>query len=226
MKKSMFGIKHNALSEQNAQPMTQRLLAVVFVAFVCISLQAQEPATRTDWGKLGISYSGFGTNDIICNDDLIGAPGYDGDGYFALGIHYVKTIHTWIEFETGIDYSRHTVLITPTFYPGIEQSSHHEHLSLVNVPLTVRANFLKYFFLNGGVFLGIDPNASSPIHHQSGIGGMIGIAAKYDFRCGGSVFINPYTKWHAIIPFSAEDDPQRIFESGIRIGVTYQLTRK
>jgi hypothetical protein len=64
------------------------------------------------------------------------------------------------------------------------------------------------------------------VDNQSGIGGLLGLAAKYDFDFGGTFYVNPCMKFHAIIPFSPEDNQQRIYESGIRLGFIYKLNNK
>jgi hypothetical protein len=55
---------------------------------------------------------------------------------------------------------------------------------------------------------------------------LFGLAVKYDFDNGISVFVNPYSKIHSLLPFQLEQDPQRILESGVRIGFTYDLKSK
>jgi len=97
---------------------------------------------------------------------------------------------------------------------------------VLNIPLTLRANFLKYFFINGGLFVDIDISTSSPVDNQTGIGALLGISVKYDFKNGISVFGNPYTKLHSLIPFSDTKYHQRILETGIRIGITCDLRKK
>jgi hypothetical protein len=95
--------------------------------------------------------------------------------------------------------------------------------SLINIPLTLRVNFLKFFFVNGGAFLGLHASLESPIEPQNGLGAMLGLGMKYDFDFGGSIFINPYGKIHTLVHFSLNDYPQRVLESGFRIGIAYSL---
>ena len=64
------------------------------------------------------------------------------------------------------------------------------------------------------MFIDIDTNSSSPIDSQTGIGALLGIGAKYHFNNGFGFFVNPYTKSHAIIPFSFGKYPQRLIETG------------
>ena len=131
-----------------------------------------------------------------------------------------------METETGIEYAKHNIIIEAHPHPGAESSSEKTSLSLLNIPLTLRANFLKYFFVNGGLIVDIDLSKNSGISDQTGIGSLLGVAAKYAFKNGVSVFVNPYTKVHALIPFKVDHQHQRIRENGIRIGMTYNFKMK
>ena len=162
---------------------------------------------------------------VIRFEQLIGSGSYDGKSFYTLGINYVFPCNHWLDIESGLEYSEHTILITPA-PTGTPVFQHQENFSLLNIPVTARLNFLKYFFINGGVMIDIDASTSSPIDSQTGLGGMLGIAAKYNFKFGMSVFVNPYTKSHALIPFSSGKYPQRLMETGIRFGIEYQLGEK
>lgn len=106
----------------------------------------------------------------------------------------------------------------------MDNESYNTNVSLIDIPVTLRANFLKYFYANSGVLFDIDISDSNTIDDQSGIGAMLGVGLNYDFGFGASIFINPYIKMHSIIPFSQEGSiHQRLTESAVRFGITYQL---
>ena len=94
---------------------------------------------------------------------------------------------------------------------------------MINIPLTVRANFFKYFFANGGMIADIDITKSKNADSQSGIGAMIGIGAKYDFPSGLSIFVNPYIKLHSLVHFSTDNYHYRLYNEGIRAGIMYEF---
>ncbi len=77
---------------------------------------------------------------------------------------------------------------------------------MLNIPVTVRANFLKYFWANGGMIVGLDISKDSPIDSQGGIGALVGLSAKCDFKCGATVFVNPYTKFYSLLGFDINDN--------------------
>mgnify|MGYP000353093974 FL=1 len=175
------------------------------------------------------TFSSLSSSDVSYYEDVVGTGGYEGENFFSAGITYIHPLNNWLEIESGVEYSEFAVKVTPPFYPGMNNESTNTDVSLLNIPVTVRANFLKYFYANSGILVdiemsnsdNIDDNSGLAIDNQSGIGGMIGVGAKYDFDFGASIFVNPYFKMHSIIPKSQFD--QRISESAIRFGITYQL---
>lgn len=194
------------------------LICLSFLVLASTNLFGQKP-------KIGLTYSSLGVNEVFTFLSLDGAPSYENDGYFALGINFLKPLNHWLEFETGLEYSKHHLIVhshlpydTDKIYIPREES-----FELVNIPVTLKVNFLKYFFVNGGLLIDIDASKSHYIHNQSGIGSLWGLGLKYDFKSGLSVFANPYAKVHSLIPFSAGNNHKRVFEGGFRFGLTYQL---
>ncbi|MBN1186662.1 MAG: hypothetical protein JXB49_30575 [Bacteroidales bacterium] len=198
------------------------------LSFLLINLHfinAQENVTKTKKGKIGITFSSFGENDVFRFDELDGAASYNSDYFYTIGINYVYPINKWLEAETGIEYSKQNIIVHPNLPPDMDNSPRKENFTLIDIPVTLRANFLKYFFVNGGLIVDIDGSTNSSIDNQTGIGALIGLSIKYDFDFGISAFVNPYTKIHSLIPFQGEQYHQRIWENGIRIGFTYDLRK-
>ena len=184
---------------------------------------AHENVHKIKNGKIGIAFSSFGTNDVVRFKVLDGDASYKGDDFRILGISYIYTLNKWLEAETGIEYSKHNIIINPNVPPDADDSPRKADFSLINIPLTLRVNFLKYFIVNGGLIVDFDGSSDSSIDNQTGIGMLLGVSIKYDFDSGVSAFINPYTKLHSLIPFQAREYHQRVLENGIRIGLTYDL---
>ena len=207
--------------------MKQKLLAILFIVLIAYTLNAQDTKEQKNLGKIGFTFSSFGKNEVVQSNsaDLVGSAHFNSDKFFTLGVNYVHPLNSWLELESGIEYSNHTILIKPNLPTDMDNTPYHAGFSLMNIPVTLRANFLKFFFVNGGLVFDIDANSSSPIDSQSGIGGLVGIAAKYDFDFRVSVFVNPYLKSHALISFSS-GRYDYLMESGIRLGMTYNLNNK
>lgn len=189
-------------------------------------LIAQESVTKINSNKIGITYSSFGENDVFRFEEPDGAASYSGDYFFTLGINFIHPLNNWLEAESGLEFSKHSIIVNPNLPPDMDNSPRKENFSLVDIPIALRANFLKYFFVNGGLFLEIDGLNNSPIDSQTGIGSQFGLAIKYDFNFGISVFVNPYTKIHSLLPFAETENHQRIWENGIRFGISYSLNTK
>jgi len=203
--------------------MKRKLLFTSFLVLISISLKAQEDSEQNNIGKIGITYSSFGSNEVIRFASLAGAASYDVGNFYTFGINYLHPLNSFMEIETGIEYSNHDILIIPNLPPDMDNTPRAEEISLLTIPMTVRANFLKYFFFNGGLLLGIDNGDSNPIDSQSGLGGLLGVGSNYEFDFGVSLFINPYIKSNALLPFSPENYHQRLMQAGVRLGIAYNL---
>jgi hypothetical protein len=207
--------------------MKRTIFITLFILLINQSwLIAQENETKLSNNKIGITFSSFGENDVFRFDELDGAASYNSDYFFTIGINYIHTLNKWLEAETGIEYSKQNIIIEPNLPPDMDNSLRKANFSLINIPVTLRANFLKYFFVNGGLIVDIDASTNSPIDNQTGIGAILGLSAKYDFKNGLSAFVNPYTKIHSLIPCVDIEYHQRIWENGIRVGITYALKMK
>lgn len=177
-------------------------------------------AQTTEKGKIGLNYSLNGGTSVI-QPALEGDASKDITAASGIGLIYLKPINPWLEWETGLTYTLYKVKTTSSPVP--EVTTRNSTLSLLDIPIGVRAGFWKYFFASGGLLLDLDMMSNSSISSQTGIGLMLGLGVKYDFSFGGSLFINPYGKLHALLPFSSDKHQDRILESGLKFGITYQL---
>jgi hypothetical protein len=194
-----------------------------FVLIASFSSYAQKNESDRPRGQIGITFSSFGDNPVIRFQSLTGDASYDGDKFYTFGINYLYKLNHTFDIETGIEYSKQKIIIRPNLPPQMDNSPRGANLSLVNLPVTIRMNFLRYCFINAGMLVDIDATSSSPVDSQNGIGAIGGFGIKYDFNSGFSVFANPYLKMHAMIPFSSETYPQRLMESGFRFGLMFTL---
>jgi len=177
--------------------------------------------------KVGFIITPAGYNEVFQKIGLDGAPSYSGDGFYTFGITCQFPVVSCLDMEIGLDYSKHTIEITPNLPPDPDNIPNNipykSSLNLISIPITLKIDFLKYLFVNGGCLLDIDTNSSSPIYNQTGLGAILGLGIKYDFSFGGTIFVNPYLKGHSLVPFSPGNYHERLFESGIRIGFLYNL---
>ena len=176
-------------------------------------------------GQIGITFSSFGSNDLISFAKTMGGPGYHGEGFKAFGLAYVYKLNETLDFETGIEYSYHKIIIEPNLPLIYHGTPTLVRFSLINIPATIHINFLRYFFLNSGLFLGFGGSNPGEINRQNGIGINIGLGLKYEFRGGFSLFVNPYTKVHSLIPLTSIGGRGRLIESGFRFGFLARLNK-
>jgi len=190
---------------------------LLFICSISI-LQAQK-------GEVGFTMSILSNNSVVRFGNYEDDADYTAGKSAAFGFTYLKPVNNWLDIETGIEYFIGNAAIRsiiPT-YNGLIDNYHSGSVLLINIPVGVRANFWKYCFINGGALFDIDVSKDSPINSQTGLGVQLGAGLKYDFKTGISVFVNPYTKVHALIPNSFNSYNLHLFESAIRFGVTYRL---
>lgn len=200
--------------------MKKLFICFLLLGVIVVNLHAQEGKTKKEIGKFGISFSSLGGDEFLTFASVSGGASYDSKGFFAFGVNYGRDINKWLEFETGLEYSKHKFVVRPMF-PDAERSK--AHTDLLNIPLTVRANFWKYFFANGGLLIDIDLAKKSDLDRQTGVGVMLGVGAKYDFSSGVSVFVNPYVKMHSLLYLTMESSHERLSNAGVRVGVMYNF---
>lgn len=197
---------------------------------ISFSSYAQNNQGQTMESRIGVTYSTFGEHSIVRFQETEGEAGYsirnnsnsNGTQFYVAGINYLYPFNNVIEFETGIEYANHNFYIFSTD-PLIDASGIKTNISVINIPLGLRVNFARYFFINGGVNMDINSSKSEYIDSQTGIGGLIGLGIKYDSHFGVSVFVNPYFKAYSLIPFTVVENHQRLMESGLRFGLMYKL---
>lgn len=168
--------------------------------------------------QIGISFSSFGKSESIHFKNVDGAGSFETKDFYTLGVNYLFPVNRAFSLEVGVEYSKQNTVFS---YPGPGIIPSKVSLDLISIPVSMHFNFLNYFFLNGGLFLGIQANKSDLIDNQSGVGGNLGAGLKYDFENGISIYGNPYLKIHSVIPFSSGGNHQRLMENGLRFGVRY-----
>ena len=109
--------------------------------------------------------------------------------------------------------------------PDENNTPYQSNFKLFSIPVTLKMDFMKYLFVNGGCLLDLDTSPSRPIDNQTGLGVILGVGIQYDFKFGGTIFANPYLKCHSLVPFFSDRYHQRLLESGIRIGFMYNFSK-
>lgn len=212
--------------------MKKALLPILLLLLIS-TLHAQEPKQRRP-GHFGLSFAGIALvqEDYRMNRVRYGGT-YDIGGYseklfYTIGFNYLKPLGSWLDLETGLEYSRKLGEVKSVFFGDamIEKAN----VTMASIPLTLRANFSRFFYVNAGLLTDLDlgghePKGYESKRYQSGIGPVVGLGVKYDFKSGGQIFINPYFKRRAIIEFSENEDRLKMDEAGIRVGFYFNGKR-
>jgi len=195
----------------------------LLLVIVTFSSHAQKNEVKTRKSEIGITFSSFGKNDVFRDQELIGAASYNADKFFTLGVNYLYKLNKTFNIESGIEYSNQQIIIKPNLPPQYDNSPYGARFSVIDIPVALRVNFLKYCFINGGLLFAFDPGISNPVDSQTGIGSIVGLGIKYEFNSGYSVFVNPYFKGYSLLPFSGGENHQKLWENGFRFGVMFKL---
>ncbi len=197
-------------------------IQILMFILVCSFLSIQTDSLGQH--KIGVTYSAIIDADVARFTELDGAATYDAEGKLAIGIVYLKGLNKWLDFQAGVEYTKYDISSMPmNIPPTMDIIPKIQSLSLFNIPVGLRANFLKFFFANAGSLLSFGGNAEGMIDSQTGIGAFIGIGIKYDFKLGISIFSNYYSKFHALIPFTSNKYQQHILDNGLQFGITYNI---
>lgn len=195
--------------------MKHLILIVLLLIGVCSYSQEK--------GEIYLSF-GTGESDLIQFTSLVGAGSSTGQEFYSFSLGYLKPINRWLDLQSGLDFGYHKFKFTASIVdPNILVAPKIEEAYLVSIPVAIRVNFLKYFFISTGVLLDLDFNEAQCTDNQTGIGAMAGFGAQYRFKQGIGVFVNPILSFHSLVPFSINKYHERIFESGIRAGVSYRF---
>lgn len=200
-----------------------RILLLILVLACGIPAAAGTKGEKSPVKRIGITFTGVGANDVLTFSDLVGAPSYHGKGFWAAQLVFSQGINHWLEWESGMEVSRHRIEVVPNLPPESDVLTREEKAALITLPFTLKAGFLKYFFVSGGVMLDLDASINSPIDSQTGFGISAGAGMKYDLLSGLSLFVNPYVRAHSLLPLMDFSHHNQIWDNGIRIGVTMAL---
>ena len=195
-------------------------LKQLFFTFLMIQLSIVGNMVKSqnhESGKIGLAYS-FNAGSILNNPLPESSVKYSVSSASGFELIYLYPAGKSVEWETGVNYTLFNISSKPATLPDSTYT-----LSLVSLPIGVRASIDKNFFVNGGLLLDFDMNGYAPVSHQTGVGLYAGLGAKYDFKFGGSIFVNPFVKVHSLIPYTSWKNHQRLLDGGVKIGFAYRL---
>ncbi|HRO08192.1 MAG TPA: outer membrane beta-barrel protein [Saprospiraceae bacterium] len=165
----------------------------------------------------GIS-TGIGKGTIL-KQSLDGDASYDILTGYTLGVIYNRKMNDIIHLHTSINWYNNSVVITPAFYPGINLAPKSYALQMIYIPLYLRMNLSKYFFITGGFTGDIDVTKHNQITDQSGLGASIGAGFEMAVSNSFSIQLNPYMNFHGLILSHKDKYPERLLDTGIKLNL-------
>lgn len=210
-----------------SQDWALRIILVLLVSCLTQTIGwSQKTADFPRNTQLSITLPVFGNSEAIYFQELAGAASTAGSGLSGFGIGLLQPLNTHWGLETGLEYTRHSLRLIPNVPPGSGISETNFKIDLLTLPIGARLKVFKGVFLNSGFLFDVDLSKTKVVDSQTGIGTVLGLGVQFNLGNRVSVFVNPYFKAHGLIPFSKDNYPQRLMESGIRIGLGLNLPRK
>ena len=195
------------------------LAVIIFYSNISFSRSGRE---KNPIYEVGITYAALADAGIV-HFGIDGAASYESEKAQIIGLNVASTINRWLEFETGLEYGKYRFRVAPNIGPGVPVNFSSVNAELLTIPVPVRAVFRKFFFINAGGLLGIHVANPKEPSNQSGLGLMAGLGARYSFKNGLTLMINPYVRLHGLLRFGKAQNGEYLLENGIRLGVGYRF---
>ena len=199
----------------------------LFLSLIILFFSLQIKAQNSN--RISFFY-GFAANELVRSANLDGAPSYDGKGSTIFGITYQRTLNNYLSLETGLEYSKNKIEITPVYYPELHMYpsknvvTQEVSVNMITIPVYANFTFFKYFYANAGALIDFELSGEEykSADEQSGIGFGGGIGAQYTFQ-NFTFFVNPMIRYHAVIPFQKENYQQHLAEAGVKFGLGFNF---
>jgi hypothetical protein len=203
--------------------MKRLVFLVCFVSFF-VTIYSQDQVTNTlkPKNEIGI-YSSVGICELSKPQDHPSIFAAHGNAVFSYGLGYIRTLSQKLKMETGILYSKFTIVNHIIEDPDLNFTAT-EYFKTISFPILIRYYFPKNFYISGGTIL--DLVIARPgwklSDTQNGFGLSIGAGKEISFN-KISLSIGTNFDLHAAIPFSGDLSQQKFFVPGFKIGLNYKL---
>ncbi|AIZ64353.1 hypothetical protein PK28_12870 [Hymenobacter sp. DG25B] len=188
---------------------------ILLLGFLTLSLSGYSQTLHKN--RFGLS-AGIGA-PVIAQRQLDGGPSYEMGRGFDFGVNYYRAITPKTNLESGVFLHANELKVTPAFYPGWEMAPQYYDIRLLYVPLFLKVNLAKYFYLNGGLLADVDLSKNKYISSQTGLGTGLGLGTDIHVSDRFAFTINPYLNLHGLWTIEQEHYPERIFDAGIKAGI-------
>lgn len=202
-----------------------KVLLVFSLILMTLMVKAQENIVKNDpYNRKSISLSyGFGNGQLVRSQALTGAAGNNGKTINTIALNMNRQISKTLFVDAGLSYLNHKYALTSVFYPGIPTVISTYSLDVLSIPIKLRYEFGKYFFLNGGLMADLDISKNVGQSKYSGIGIGSGVGFQYFLKNNLGVFVNPQLNYHSLISFSNDRYPQKLLDANVNLGLSYRF---
>ncbi len=197
------------------------LILTLLCSLVSLFCLGQENDLLSKKQSIGLAFSTLGNSDLISFENFEGGGSYDSKYHYSVGVYYQRYLNDWLQIESGIEYSNQNLDFVIGNPPPDRTLP--TKFSMLDIPIALRMNFAKFFFINMGTLMTIDIADSYYSDPQSGLGVVLGFGINFMTQSGINLFVNPYTEAHSLIAFNKQQFHHHLLESGIRFGVGYRF---
>lgn len=151
---------------------------------------------------------------------------WNGSQTWSAGITLSWMVGGQYRMEIAPRYSWHRTgfELSPPVYD--EKTIYTETFKLLSVPLSFKRYLDDFLFISAGTIVDFTFGGKPEwIDQQSGFG--ISLGAGREFHVKNFVIdISPFAELHSVVPFTHEDNQQRLFLGALRIGISHIWKRK
>ena len=147
-----------------------------------------------------------------------GAPSISLKQNTSFGLNYLRRVNNKTYLETGVAFTNGKIAVTSAPHPDIPSNDDSYNLQMINVPLFVRANIGRHFFINGGLLADIDVSSKPYISRQSGLGSGLSFGGQISLSEKVTLSLAPYLQVQNLLSWKAREHAQHVAEAGFRLG--------
>lgn len=191
------------------------LKTFLVISLFTVSICSQAQNSRKN--SFGI-FAGVG-GASVAQEGLEGGGSTDMNTGLSIGLNYYRSLSAKTLFETGIVWYMNEVAFTGAYNPNYSQETLREKVQLIYIPLFVRFDVSKVFFLHVGLIGDLDVSNNDYLDNQTGLGSGIGLGINFPLSEKIKLQINPFMNIHGLLMTEKQSYPQRILETGIKLGI-------
>ena len=177
--------------------------------------------------RLGITFTPLVSKCYVFNDNIHEDKYYVGRSGYNMGFNYMRKLKNNFYLESGINYSKLKVYISKEIILKIPTYPRLEQRDLISIPVGFLKEFKHRFFISAGILTEFEFNQWTRLHvdEQDGLGTYLSIGKTFQISENTYFTIAPVVKAHALVPFHANDDQQRLFDYGVKFDFAYGFLR-